>query len=202
MFRELSIGAVSLGTQNPGTIRCGHFCLGRRGCFGFAGHDRALPALGSRSHHSLAHYSVLCRPACQRSRDSYLSPALLFGRIRQRVDSSLIHTADTGLQSVGSDRLWFCVAGPEWLEPVSAFPGRLDGCSNGLAVCDPQLFRGTLSQRLVPEQEGSLARGVLYRDRKASRFERPSEGEAGSFACSPSSGIQEWEVYRALDRDR
>ena len=123
----------------------------------------AVPTTTVRSRHSavvrVTHWITtlaFLASACHGSGNSHLSPALLLGGGRQRVEPSVIQTADSGLQIHRAHRLRLRASRSERLEPLSSFPIGLGGRTNRLTV---SLFR--IRYRPFTEESASRSRRAL-----------------------------------------
>jgi hypothetical protein len=93
---------------------------------------------------------MLFCPARQRHRNCDLSPALLLGRDRQCLDSTIIQAADPLLKGIGSDRLRVRASRPERLEPLSSLSIGMDCCAHWAA-----LYNLGFVYAAFPEEYGS-----------------------------------------------
>src|SRR5579871_676599 len=84
--------------------------------------------------------------ALERHRNPDLTPALLLGRNRQREHAAAVQNSDSSIPSTRPHWLWIRASRSKRLEPLFAFPIRLDCRFHWNPLRYLQLFQRTLAQ--------------------------------------------------------
>ncbi len=108
-------------------------------------------------------------------------PRFYWGESGNVLTPALFSTPDSRVPRHRPDRVWLRAAGPERLEPLSAFPGGVDAGADRRAVCHLGRVSGHFRKELLPDAGDRSLQALSRALAQHLRFARPDAADAWSY---------------------